>query len=82
MMFFQYRLESDSFGEIKVPADKYYGSSTARSLINFNIGGPSERMPVGGLRFQYIGFEKTKLYYFLINEAFTAIMYRLRICHI
>jgi fumarate hydratase class II len=33
-----YRMESDSMGEIKVPADKYYGAQTARSLINFNIG--------------------------------------------
>ena len=38
-----YRMESDSMGEIKVPADKYYGAQTARSLINFNIGW--ERMP-------------------------------------
>ena len=34
----KYRMESDSMGEIKVPADKYYGAQTARSLINFNIG--------------------------------------------
>jgi fumarate hydratase class II len=33
-----YRMESDSMGEVKVPADKYYGAQTARSLINFNIG--------------------------------------------
>ncbi|XP_005106113.1 fumarate hydratase, mitochondrial [Aplysia californica] len=40
------RTESDSFGPIDVPTDKYYGANTARSLINFNIGGPSERMPI------------------------------------
>lgn len=34
----EYRTESDSFGEIKVPNDRYYGAQTARSLINFNIG--------------------------------------------
>ena len=34
----KHRMESDSMGEIKVPADKYYGAQTARSLINFNIG--------------------------------------------
>ncbi|XP_041352960.1 fumarate hydratase, mitochondrial-like [Gigantopelta aegis] len=45
-----YRLESDSFGEIEVPTDKYYGSSTARSIINFNIGGPTERMPIPIIR--------------------------------
>lgn len=32
------RVESDSFGKLKVPADKYYGAQTARSLINFPIG--------------------------------------------
>ena len=37
------RTESDSFGKLKVPADKYYGAQTARSLINFKIG--IERMP-------------------------------------
>jgi fumarate hydratase class II len=37
------RVESDSFGELEVPADKYYGAQTARSLKNFKIGG--ERMP-------------------------------------
>lgn len=41
-----FRIETDSFGEIQVPADKYYGANTARSLMNFNIGGPSEKMPV------------------------------------
>ena len=37
----EYRLESDSFGQIKVPTDKYYGAQTARSLQNFKIGGES-----------------------------------------
>lgn len=32
------RTESDSFGKLKVPADKYYGAQTARSLKNFPIG--------------------------------------------
>jgi fumarate hydratase class II len=40
------RVERDSFGDILVPADKYYGANTARSLIHFNIGGPTEKMPV------------------------------------
>lgn len=38
-----HRLESDSFGEIPVPGDRYYGAQTARSLENFRIGG--ERFP-------------------------------------
>ncbi len=37
------RLESDTMGTIEVPADKYYGAQTARSLIHFAIG--TERMP-------------------------------------
>lgn len=41
-----YRVETDSFGDIQVPADKYYGANTARSIVNFNIGGPTEIMPV------------------------------------
>src|SRR5437660_4886790 len=32
------RIETDSMGEIEVPADKYYGAQTERSLIHFNIG--------------------------------------------
>lgn len=38
-----YRIESDSFGELKVPSDKYYGAQSARSLLNFPIG--IETMP-------------------------------------
>src|SRR5215212_5485047 len=32
------RVETDSMGEIEVPADKYYGAQTQRSLIHFDIG--------------------------------------------
>lgn len=39
----EYRIETDSMGEIEVPVDKYYGAQTARSLKNFKIGG--ERFP-------------------------------------
>ncbi len=37
------RIETDSLGEVDVPADKYWGAQTQRSLENFKIGG--ERMP-------------------------------------
>lgn len=37
------RKESDSFGVLEVPADKYWGAQTQRSLQNFRIGG--ETMP-------------------------------------
>jgi fumarate hydratase class II len=42
------RTESDSFGELSVPADKYYGAQSARSLINFPIG--TETMPAPLIR--------------------------------
>ncbi len=32
------RNETDSMGQIEVPADKYYGAQTQRSLIHFDIG--------------------------------------------
>ncbi len=34
----EFRTESDSFGKLEVPSDKYYGAQSARSLINFPIG--------------------------------------------
>jgi fumarate hydratase class II len=37
------RIETDSFGPIEVPADRYWGAQTQRSLENFPIG--TERMP-------------------------------------
>ena len=42
------RTETDSFGPIDVPANRYWGAQTQRSLQNFKIGG--ERMPVPLLR--------------------------------
>lgn len=39
-----YRTEKDTMGEIKVPADKYWGAQTQRSLLNFPIG-PLASMP-------------------------------------
>src|SRR5262245_16638454 len=35
----EYRTETDSMGPIRVPADRYYGAQTARSLTHFAIGG-------------------------------------------
>ncbi|WP_306144442.1 class II fumarate hydratase [Roseibium sp. MMSF_3412] len=40
------RTESDSFGALEIPADKYYGAQTARSLINFPIGGETMPLPL------------------------------------
>jgi len=35
-----YRIEHDTMGEVKVPADKYWGAQTERSYENFKIGTP------------------------------------------
>ena len=42
------RIEADTMGELEVPADRYYGCQTARSLINFDIG--DDKMPRGVIR--------------------------------
>ena len=39
-----YRTERDTLGEVRVPADKYWGAQTQRSLMNFQIG-PASSMP-------------------------------------
>ncbi|KAL3115902.1 hypothetical protein niasHT_007202 [Heterodera trifolii] len=41
-----FRVERDTFGELRVPSDRYYGAQTARSMQFFKIGGPEERMPL------------------------------------
>ncbi|KNE68177.1 fumarate hydratase, mitochondrial [Allomyces macrogynus ATCC 38327] len=40
----EHRIERDTFGDVKVPADKYWGAQTQRSFQNFGIGGTTERM--------------------------------------
>lgn len=41
-----YRIERDTMGEVKVPADKYWGAQTERSRNNFKIGGSKQQMPL------------------------------------
>lgn len=41
----QFRTESDAFGELQVPSNKYWGAQTQRSLQNFKIGGEREKLP-------------------------------------
>jgi len=41
----EYRIEKDTMGEVKVPADKYWGAQTERSRNNFKIGAPAS-MPL------------------------------------
>ncbi|PWE01151.1 class II fumarate hydratase [Marinilabilia rubra] len=40
-----YRIEKDTMGEVKVPAEKYWAAQTQRSVMNFPIG-PSGSMPL------------------------------------
>ena len=41
----EYRIEHDSMGDVKVPADRYWGAQTERSRGNFPIGVGLETMP-------------------------------------
>ena len=41
----EYKIEHDSMGEVKVPADRYWGAQTQRSHENFEIGVDIETMP-------------------------------------
>src|SRR5688572_12963873 len=50
----EYRIEKDTIGEVKVPADKYWGAQTERSRNNFKIG-PVSSMPLEIIRwFAYL----------------------------
>ncbi|MFD2034387.1 class II fumarate hydratase [Belliella marina] len=44
------RIEKDTMGPVEVPADKYWGAQTQRSINNFKIGGERNRMPVEIIR--------------------------------
>jgi fumarate hydratase class II len=40
------RTETDSFGPLEVPSDKYWGAQTQRSIINFPIGWEKQPVPI------------------------------------
>ncbi|ATX66712.1 class II fumarate hydratase [Roseinatronobacter bogoriensis] len=40
------RTETDSFGPLEVPADKYWGAQTQRSILNFPIGWERQPVPI------------------------------------
>jgi fumarase (EC 4.2.1.2) len=46
----EYRVERDTMGEVKVPADRYWGAQTQRSLEHFRIGAWRFRMPLEVIR--------------------------------
>ena len=58
-----YRIEKDTMGEVNVPAEKYWGAQTQRSLHNFEIG--NEKMP---LEVVY-GFANLKKACALVNQS-------------
>ncbi|MBD3629248.1 class II fumarate hydratase [Cyclobacterium sp.] len=41
-----FRIEKDTMGPVEVPADKYWGAQTQRSVNNFKIGGVKHQMPI------------------------------------
>ena len=57
------RTETDSMGSVKVPADRYWGAQTQRSLIHFSIG--DDRMP----KAVYHAYGLVKKAAALVNEA-------------
>ena len=51
----EYRIEKDTMGEVKVPANAYYGAQTQRSIDNFKIAQNINRMPIEIIRaFAYL----------------------------
>ncbi|MBK8355562.1 MAG: class II fumarate hydratase [Saprospiraceae bacterium] len=51
----EYRIEKDTMGQVNVPADKYWGAQTQRSIENFNIARDIDKMPMEIIRaFAYL----------------------------
>mmetsp|Transcript_2619 Transcript_2619/g.11471 ORF Transcript_2619/g.11471 Transcript_2619/m.11471 type:complete len:305 (-) Transcript_2619:2512-3426(-) len=44
------RIEKDTFGDIEVPSDRYWGAQTQRSIGNFDICRDTDRMPIAVVR--------------------------------
>lgn len=63
------RIETDAFGEIEVDNSKYYGAQTARSKMNFDIGGVAARMPIPVVR----AFGILKKSAAIVNESYGAL---------
>ncbi|WP_413288235.1 class II fumarate hydratase [Bdellovibrio sp. HCB337] len=60
----EYRIEKDTMGEVKVPADKFWGAQTQRSRENFKIGGdrfPREMIKALGVLKKCAALTNTKL---------------------
>lgn len=46
----EYRIEKDTMGKVQVPADKYWGAQTQRSIENFKIARDTNKMPIEIIR--------------------------------
>lgn len=46
----EYRIEKDTLGQVKVPAEAYYGAQTQRSIDNFKIARFTDRIPIEVIR--------------------------------
>ncbi|MFM2376931.1 MAG: class fumarate hydratase [Bacteroidota bacterium] len=51
----EFRIEKDTMGTVEVPADRYWGAQTQRSILNFPIARDTNRMPIEIIRaFAYL----------------------------
>ena len=64
-----YRIEHDSMGEIKVPADKYWGAQTQRSLENFKIGNKMPKEIINA--FAYLKLGAARVNFALLSDRMT-----------
>ncbi len=64
-----YRIEHDSMGEIKVPADKYWGAQTQRSLENFKIGNKMPKEIINA--FAYLKLGAARANFALLSDRMT-----------
>jgi fumarate hydratase, class II len=60
------RIERDSLGEVRVPADKYWGAQTERSRNNFKIG--MEKMPMEVI-YAYVHLKKAAAIGFATSQG-------------
>ncbi len=57
----EYRIEKDTMGEVKVPADAYYGAQTQRSIDNFKIAQDIKAAAITNLEAGILSKEKSDL---------------------
>lgn len=69
----EYRIEHDTMGEVRVPANKYWGAQTERSRKNFRIGVGIETMPIEIIRaFAYLKKACARANNILLSDRMTS----------